>query len=149
MSKVINVPEHGRRFMMYGLFPPKGEINKMSRMVQTEGYVPMATRIETLLNSGVRLAAARAEQYDADSKTPPEQLAGDRIRRLELLEGLYQTTQISSYIQNNLAKQKEELNRLKETTIRRKEVEAKQLENRLPEANNSPSGNSDTPKGVN
>jgi len=83
------------------------------RIVQTEGYVPMGQRIETLMNAGVRLAAARAEQYDADSKTPMEEIVGDRIRNLELLEGLYQTTTISSYIKNKVENQRREHEELK------------------------------------
>lgn len=100
-------------------------LNKMRRIVQTEGYVPMNKRIMEILNAGLRLASARAEQYDADMKTPAAEVIGDNIRRLELLEGLYQTTCTKNYLEGKKNEQLRKLHTLKE----RQKAETPRVEN--------------------
>jgi hypothetical protein len=81
------------------------------RMVQTLGYVPMKNKVENLMNAGVRLASARAEQYDADSKIDPKEIIENRLRRLDLLDGLYQTTQLKQHLLNRRKNLEEQFRR--------------------------------------
>lgn len=94
------------------LYDPGGGEKK----VQTLGYMTSKQKIEQIRDAGVRLAAARAEQYDADIKTKPTEIAANRLRGMDLLDGIYQTTQIANYLKN------------KRTRLEREAKDAKELE---------------------
>lgn len=69
--------------------PPKyngEELSENKRMVETLGHIPAKERIQNLVESGVKLAAYRMSQYDADYAADPSKIPEDIFRDRGLTE---------------------------------------------------------------
>jgi hypothetical protein len=82
-SEAADIVDSQKKFYtQYGNRPVQaGEINDPEkRKVVTTGYISHEQRLKNYLESGQRLAEARAEQYDADYKTDPKNVKRNPLR---------------------------------------------------------------------